>query len=88
MFNKPINNILKSQFETIHLDAIKRAEKEFKVNVLDEILNLNHFNKFKFLVSEENRIDDLIEENNHPYYIKNHNSQNWLLAQFSSRHFF
>ncbi len=84
---KPINNILKTQFETIHSGAIQKAEEDFKTNILDKVKNLEHFDKFKILVSEENRIKDLIDKNNHPYYIKNHSSQDWLLTQFSSRCF-
>jgi hypothetical protein len=87
MFNKPINIILKTQFETIHSDAIKKAEQDFKTKVLNKVKNLVHFDEFKFLVSEENRIKELIDENNHPYYVKNHSSKHWLLSQFSSRHF-
>jgi hypothetical protein len=87
MFNKPINNILKAQFETIHSDAIKKAEQDFKTKVLNKVENLEHFDEFKFLMSEEKRIEDLIDNNNHPYYVKNHSSNDWLLTQFSSRHF-
>jgi hypothetical protein len=87
MFNKPINTILKAQFETIHSDAVKKAEQDFKTNVLNKVENLEHFDEFKFLVSEEDRIEELIDKNNHPYYVKNHSSEDWLLSQFSSRHF-
>jgi hypothetical protein len=84
---KPINNILKAQFETIHSEAVKKAEEDFKTNILDKIEKFEHFDKFKLLVSEENRIKDLIDKNNHPYYVKNHSSKDWLLTQFSSRCF-
>jgi hypothetical protein len=87
MFNKPINTILKAQFETIHSDAIKKAEQDFKTKILNKVENLEHFDEFKFLVSEENRIEGLIDKNNHPYYVKNHSSNDWLLTQFSNRHF-
>lgn len=87
MFNKPINTILKAQFETIHSEAIQTAEQDFKTNVLNKIENLEHFDEFKFLISKENRIKALIDKNKHPYYVKNHSSKDWLLSQFSSRHF-
>jgi hypothetical protein len=87
MFNKPINTILKAQFDTIHSEAVQTAEQDFKTNVLNKIENLEHFDKFKFLITEENRIKDLIDKNKHPYYVKNHSSNDWLLTQFSSRHF-
>lgn len=87
MLNKPINTILKAQFDTIHSQAVQTAEEDFKTNVLSKIKNLEHFEKFKFLIAEENRIKNLIDKNKHPYYIKNHSSVDWLLSQFSSRHF-
>lgn len=87
MLNKPINTILKAQFDTIHSQAVQTAEVDFKTNVLNKIKNLEHFEKFKFLITEENRIKNLIDKNKHPYYIKNHSSVDWLLSQFSSRHF-
>lgn len=87
MFNKPINTILKAQFDTIHSEAVQTAEQDFKTNVLNKIENLEHFDEFKFLISEENRIEDLIDKNKHPYYVKNHSSKDWLLSQFSSRYF-
>lgn len=87
MLNKPINTILKAQFDTIHSQAVQKAEEDFKTNVLSKIKNLEHFEKFKFLITEGNRIKNLIDKNKHPYYIKNHSSVDWLLSQFSSRHF-
>lgn len=87
MFNKPINNILKAQFDTIHSEAVKKAEQDFKTKVLNKVENLEHFDEFKFLMSEEKKTEDLIEKNNYPYYVKNHSSNDWLLTQFSSRHF-
>jgi hypothetical protein len=87
MFNKPINTILKAQFDTIHTEAVQTAEQDFKTNVLNKVENLEHFDEFKFLISEENRIKDLIDNNKHPYYVKNHSSKDWLISQFSSRHF-
>jgi len=87
MFNKPINTILKAQFEKIHTDAIKKAKQDFKTYVLNKVQNLEHFEEFKFLVYEENRIEGLIDKNNHPYYVKNYSAKGWLLTQFSSRCF-
>jgi hypothetical protein len=86
-FNKPINNILKDQFDTIHADAVKKAKLDFKTKVLDKVENLKHFEESKLLLSEQKRINDLIDKNDHPYYIRNHRSIDWLLNQFSSRYF-
>ena len=55
MFNKPINNILKVQFETIHSKAVNKSQQDF-TDIFDKIEKLEHFDKFKFLVSEKNRI--------------------------------
>lgn len=86
-FNKPINNILKNQVDTIHADAVKKAKLDFKTKVLDKVKNLKHIEESKLVLSEQKRIKDLIDKNDHPYYIRNYGSIDWLLNQFSSRYF-
>jgi hypothetical protein len=86
-FNKPINNILKDQVDTIHADAVKKAKLDFKTKVLDKVENLEHFEESKLLLSEQKRINDLIDKNEYPFYIRNYGSIDWLLNQFSSRYF-
>jgi hypothetical protein len=87
MNGKPINSILKPRFEVIYHEAIKNAEEDFKVNVLDKIKDFTHSYKWSFIISERNKINVLIDENNYPYYSNNFDDKDWLLTQFSSRFF-
>lgn len=85
MLNKPINNIVKEHFTKIRNAAKQKAENDFKVNVLESIKDLDHFQKVAFCVTEDERIEKLKEEDPHPYYINN--GDDWLLTQFATRHF-
>lgn len=87
MLNKPINNIVKSHFDAIYNKAKQKAELDYKLNITDKIKSLDDFEALKFHLVEKDRINDLIELDNHPYYIKNHSSENWLITQFASRYF-
>ena len=85
MFNKPINNIVKEHFKTMRGTAKQKAEKDFKVNILEKIDGLDDFQKLKLCVAEDGRIKSLKKEDKHPYYINN--SDDWLLTQFANRYF-
>ena len=85
MFNKPINNIVKEHFKTMRGTAKQKAEKDFKVNILEKIDGLDDFRKLKLCVAEDGRIKSLKKEDKHPYYINN--SDDWLLTQFANRYF-
>lgn len=85
MLNKPINNIVKEHFEIMRKTAKEKAEKDFKINILDKIEGLENFQKLKLCVEEDEKIKILKKEDPHPYYINN--SDNWLLTQFANRHF-
>ena len=85
MFNKPINNIVKEHFKTMRGTAKQKAEKDFKVNILEKIDGLDDFQKLKLCVAEDDRIRLLKNEDKHPYYINN--SDDWLLTQFANRYF-
>jgi len=85
MLNKPINNIVKEHFTKIRNAAKQKAVIDFKVNVLDKLEGLDHFDKLEFCIKEDDRIEKLKEQDPHPYYIKN--SDSWLLSQFAARHF-
>lgn len=85
MFNKPINNIVKEHFKTMRVTAKQKAEKDFKVNILEKIDGLDDFQKLKLCVAEDGRIKSLKKEDKHPYYINN--SDDWLLTQFANRYF-
>ncbi|WP_044398504.1 hypothetical protein [Lacinutrix sp. Hel_I_90] len=85
MLNKPINNIVKEHFTKIRNAAKQKAKIDFKLNVLEKIEGLDNYQKLVFCAREEDRIDNLIEKDPHPYYIKNTDS--WLLSQFAARHF-
>ncbi|AQS94032.1 hypothetical protein BXQ17_08120 [Polaribacter sp. BM10] len=85
MFNKPINNIVKEHFKIMRKTAKQKAEKDFKVNILEKTDGLEDFQKLKLCVAEDDRIRLLKNEDKHPYYI--HNSDDWLLTQFANRYF-
>lgn len=86
MFNKPINNIVKEHFKIMRSTAKQKAEKEFKMNIIDKIDDgLSDFQKLKIYVNEDERIKSLKKQDPHPYYINN--SDDWLLTQFANRHF-
>ncbi|MAN58942.1 MAG: hypothetical protein CMC08_03805 [Flavobacteriaceae bacterium] len=87
MFNKPINNILKAHFNGIYEQAKEKAKIDYNLNVLSQIKDLEHFEALKFHLEEQERIKALVEIDEHPYYIKNHSTENWLLTQFASRYF-
>ena len=86
MFNKPINNIVKEHFKIMRSTAKQKAEKDFKINIIDKIDDsLSDFQKLKIYVNEDERIKLLKKQDLHPYYINN--SDEWLLTQFANRHF-
>ena len=85
MFNKPINNIVKEHFKTMRGTAKQKAEKDFKVNIIEKIDGLDDFQKLKLCVAEDDRVKSLKKEDKHPYYINN--SDDWLLTQFANRYF-
>ena len=87
MLNKPINNIVKAHFDNIYNQAKQKAEEDYILNVANKTKGLNHFDALKFHIEEKNRLKEVINSDPHPYYIKNHNSENWLLTQFASRYF-
>tara|TARA_R110002033_G_scaffold57817_3_gene107008 strand:+ start:74 stop:2647 length:2574 start_codon:yes stop_codon:yes gene_type:complete len=87
MLNKPINNILKAHFNSIYNVAKQKAEEDYKIKVLDKTKDLNDFDALKFHIQEKNRIKEIINADEHPYYVKNHSTENWLITQFASRYF-
>jgi hypothetical protein len=87
MFNKPINNIIKPQFEIFYSEAVKNAREDFKINISDKIESLEHLDKWKVIILEKGKINNLIAQNEYPYYVKEHTDKDWLLAQYSSRYF-
>jgi len=82
---KPLNNTLKKDFEQLFQKAIERAAKDFQENIEVRLNNQDHYNRFKILIEESNRLDELIDNHSHPYYVENHSSENWLLTQYASR---
>ena len=81
---KPINTILKPHFDNIVSASQKEAAIEFAKfkTIID---NLNHFSKSKSTIDELSKIENKIQANDHPYYVKNHSSDDWLLTQFANR---
>ncbi|HEX8278659.1 MAG TPA: hypothetical protein VF540_08180 [Segetibacter sp.] len=87
MITKPINSVLKTKFKQIHNAASARADDEYKF-FESKLGNLdNHFDRFKLLYDETGRLDKLIEDHTHQYYVQNHSSEEWLLDQFAGRSF-
>ena len=87
MFARPINNILKKHFQTLFTAATEKAEKDFASNTESKLKDLDHFNQLKFLAEESDRLEELVEKNQYPFYTTNHSSEHWLLEQFASRTF-
>lgn len=86
MISKPIDNIIKSQFQNLYTTGIKNAQEGFeKMN--NQLKTLDLFQKCRILIEEQSRIEKLIEGSDYPYYIKYHSNENWLLSQFASRAF-
>lgn len=87
MIGKPINHILKPQFNFFYFETLERARGDFKLNISDKIESLEHSEKWKVIISEKGKINNLIAQNEHPYYVRNHIEKDWLLTQYSSRYF-
>src|SRR5262249_4977009 len=87
MISKPINSFLKNKFQEIHKAAIEKANTDFKDFQIKISSFDDHFDKYKLLCNEEERLDNLKEKHDHPYYIEYHSSPDWLLEQFASRCF-
>ena len=82
---KPISSSLKSHFSPLYAFAIEKANNHYKSVILKKTESLSHFDGLKFLLEEQNKIDELIEADKHPYYIKNSSSEDWLLDHFANR---
>tara|TARA_B100000378_G_scaffold269744_1_gene258165 strand:+ start:183 stop:2228 length:2046 start_codon:yes stop_codon:yes gene_type:complete len=87
MHHKPINNTLKAYFNNIYEQAKNKARTDFDANIANKTTNLNGFEALKLYIKENDNIKALIEKDKHPYYVKNHSTENWLLTQFASRYF-
>jgi hypothetical protein len=85
MISKPINSVVKKKFQEIHKEAVNRALNDFEVFEC-KLNSLNtHFERFKFIYDEHNRLEEIIDNHSHPYYIENHSSENSLLDQYAGR---
>ncbi len=87
MLHKPINNIIKASYNKLLNEAKQRAEDAYYNNIVLKTEGLNNFKLLKLLDSELSKIKIIIDKSEYPFYIKNHNSDNWLLTQLASRHF-
>ncbi len=87
MIVKPINSVIKKQFQSLFNTATETANKEFKTNIENKLKGLDDFHKLKFLVAESEKLKSVIEKSEYTFYIENHSSENWLLNQFASRAF-
>jgi len=82
---KPISSSLKSHFNQLYAFAIEKADNHYNSVILKSTESLSHFDGLKYLLKEESKIDELVEADKHPYYIKNSNSEDWLLDHFANR---
>ena len=82
---KPINSILRKHFQSLFNKATAEAGQKFATNIENKTEGLDLFNQLKILIEEEDRIENIIEKSEYPFYIENHSSEEWLLNQFASR---
>jgi hypothetical protein len=82
---KPINSALKSHFNKIYAIGIEKADNQYNSIILKATEVLNHFDGLNYLLKEEVRIDELIEDDDHPYYVQNYSNEEWLLSLFANR---
>lgn len=82
---KPISSSLKNHFNQLYAFAIEKANNHYNSVILESTEGLSHFDGLKYLLKEESKIDELVEADKHPYYIKNSNSEDWLLDHFANR---
>jgi len=87
MIVKPINSIIRKQFQSLFNTATEQAKKDFTTNIENKLQVLDHFNQLKVLIEESDRLTAIIDKSEYPYYITNHSSEDWLLNQFASRAF-
>ena len=84
---KPINSVIRKQFQSLFNTANEQAKKDFATNIETKLQGLDDFNQLKILIEESDKLKAVIEKSEYPYYIKNHSSEDWLLNQFASRAF-
>lgn len=84
---KPINSLIRKQFQSLFNKANEQAKNDFATNIESKLKGLDDFNQLKLLIEESDKLKSVIEESEYPYYIKNHSSEDWLLNQFASRAF-
>jgi hypothetical protein len=82
MLAKPIHAELKPLFKTIFERGEMRARQAF-LELEDSLHGADHFKRVLTLYLEDEKTNKLIEESQHPYYIKN--SEQDLLNYFASR---
>jgi len=82
MIAKPIHAELKPLFRSIYDRGQQRAQETF-AELQKGLATADHFNQLLLLNREDERINQLIEDFEHPYYIKN--TEETLLNYFASR---
>jgi hypothetical protein len=87
MLAKPINSAIKNHFQSLFNKATEEAANDFSFNIKAKLENLDHFNQLKLLIGESEKLDEIIENSEYPFYVDNHSSEDWLLNQFASRTF-
>jgi hypothetical protein len=64
MLSKPIDNIIKTQFEALYAKGLQKANERF--DNLKAQAQLNHFQKCKLFIEEDEKIEMLVNENEYP----------------------
>jgi hypothetical protein len=82
MLAKPIHAELKPLFQSIYKRGKQRAREKFAA-LKKDLAASDHFNQLLLLNQEDEKTNQLIEDFEHPYYIKN--TEETLLNYFASR---
>lgn len=75
---------LKKHFNVIYTEAVQMAKKDLE-KIIEQSKNYENYEKLKLLDEEKSKLEKLIEEDSHPYYVTNHKAQDWLFSQFYKR---
>jgi hypothetical protein len=86
MFTKPIDNSIQDYFDNLYLKAKNTALAAYE-SFKQELNGLDHFNQVKRLVEENDRADEVIDKDPHPYCARNSMHPDSLLMQFANRTF-
>ncbi|RKR08193.1 hypothetical protein C8C83_5428 [Flavobacterium sp. 90] len=85
MFNRPIDNSIRSEVVGSLKAATKKAEKYYNENITSKIEGLDIFESLKIIDQEFKLVKRKIKKSKYPFYTENCTSADWLVSQFASR---